>query len=98
MFMAWTSTVWHHGNGRAIEVRSGWDARQVEDGRGQINVRGYRILYKSSRNPGTSDEERNSNILLKPTRLPGRQPVLTNVESIVGGIDDVCVVQLVTRF
>jgi hypothetical protein len=55
-------------------------------------------LHISLCNTRTPDEKRDPDILLEATSLAWWQPVLPNVKSVVGGVDNIGVVQLVTVF
>ena len=56
------------------------------------------ILLLALGNPGPADEERHANIFVEGAGLAWWQPVLANVESIVGCVDDVRVVDFGAGF
>lgn len=56
---------------------------------------GHSILHVALRNARSADEQRDTDILLKAAGLPWWQTMLTDVEAIVGGVNDIGVVQLV---
>lgn len=85
-------------DGCPIKILTSRDPRQLKDRRGQINMRRHRILDPAFRNPRTPNEKRHAYILFKTTGLSGRQPVLTNMEPIVGGVDDISIIQFLTLF
>ena len=79
-----------------IKVLSRGNARQMEEGWRQVDMRGHCILHVALRNTRPTNKQRHTDIFLKPTSLPGRQSVLTDMEAIVGSIDNIRIIQLVT--
>lgn len=61
-------------------------------------MRRHRILHMPLRNTRSTDKQGNADVFLETAGLAWRKSMLTNVEPIVGGVDNVCVVQLVTLF
>ena len=96
MFMSLSIKFRIYRNSNAIEILPGRNTGQMEECRRQIHVGSYRILNMTLRNTRSADEKRNSDILLKPTSFPGRQTMLTDMESIVRSVDNVSIIQLTT--
>lgn len=82
-----------HWNRGAIKVRAEFNSGQLENRRGQIDVSCHGILNGASSYAWAAHEERNSNVLVKATFLSGGQSVLPEVEPVVGGVNDVSIVE-----
>lgn len=84
-----------NGHGRSVKVLAQWNSRQIEQGRRNVNVCRNGILDTTLWNTRPPDKEWHSNVLFKPTGLPGWEAVLSDMVSVVRGVDDVSIVQLV---
>lgn len=68
--------------------------RKVEDGGREIDVRRDCIFSLIAWYTRAADQERHADIFFKPAGFPWRQAVLANMVAIVGGVDDVRIVEL----
>lgn len=83
-------------DGRAIKVFAQRDASKLKDGRSQVDMCCYGILFVTGGNTRTSNEQRHLDIFFISASFSRRQSVLANVEAIVRCVDNVCVVTLTT--
>lgn len=81
-----------------IKVVSKRDTGQLEECRRDINMGCDRILHLAFWDSRAADVEWNPDIFVESCRLPRRQPMLTDMEPIVGRIEDVGVIELTTLF
>lgn len=83
---------------RSIEVLPQRNPSQLKESWGQINMRRNCVINMALRNTWPANEERNPDVLFKTSRLARCQSVLTNVISVVGCENNICVFQLTAAF
>ncbi len=77
----------------AVDALVGFDARQVEDGRRDVDVGGQLAGLRAGLDPGPADQEGQMGGRLVGEELAADQPVLAEEEAVVGGEEDVGVLQ-----
>lgn len=97
MLMAWMDGIrrTRQWNRRSIEALAKWNSRKVEDGGRQVDVCSDCIFGLIAWYTRTADKEGHADIFFKPACFPRRQTVLANMVAIVGGVDNVGIVELV---
>jgi hypothetical protein len=81
-----------HGNRLAVEIVAQRNPRQFEQRGHNIRVARGDVLDSTLWNPWATDEEGDIHILFNVTALPRRQTVLADMEPVVCGVDEICVV------
>jgi len=78
----------------AVELGALRCASHVQDGRREIDMGADEICCPVFGNPGSANYQRDVDVLFECILLPGSEPVMSEVEAIVAGIDDERVIKL----
>lgn len=82
-----------HGDGLAIKVLAQRDPRELEQRGHDVCVRRGQRLHGALGHAGPADEEGDVDVFFDVAALAGGQAVLADVVAVVGGVDQVCVVE-----
>lgn len=77
----------------AVEIVPWFPLGQRKEGGCQIRVRSHNVSHLTLGDTGTANDEGNVDVFLEAARLAGLEAMLSDVKPIVGGIDDISVVQ-----